>query len=1388
MIHSSEYSLDKDRRQEIRLMCPNLPPQAEPSQSGIQFRWLHIQRQFLRLDDLNKLVINSPYISNELRAIALNVLSDVKTRASRRLAGSLHVNPGSVVRGTSSYDTGDDLQNQHVIFFSSPYLLLSKKPSITNAEKGQCMSSLLESLYGYDVESDGQDTGLMKMMSLKPSNSSLHVPQLWCLLVGNDVLITLSDLSVQDMTEDLIEIDQKVLSLRRPLTVKVLDQYRRPHSVVIDADCNYVDFLRHTFALAKAGTDACVTDYELLDENGDLVTPQKWLTLIQQGKLEDLMLYIVPRSQKQLQLRRSQSRSRSRPRYKKRQQEMSGNDHRAMTGYVQRPPGTKIYGSQSRVSQNEAISTPAASIHDYKSENRTISSKSNLGRGPEQQAFKDQQNTSEVDPGNPGSLTSKNQAKGKVVTWEDQADRENNLVDEEELRGSNQMGSISRDKSGAAKDMQLILRRPTGHTSNVLARRQRGPSERRSQTSAQGPRTIVNDTASDATTPGIFSLADLPMGKHKRRSSQDSFDTGSMSPRNHDTEVNQEQKLPSNFQRQEWHKTPDGIWRQDSTTSFSEQLDEESSGTDTGQESSDTDIDDRGLTGEYSDNGVTRIPLRRVSVRAVIDLGYPFVRSTTHVYLQVALSSPMIKELLKLSEKYKRAEADRGRSAERLEHPSPSSSRAPRSSGDSSIQIPEAGTLPKIRILPFFLWKVRPKSDANISANADVILIEMLGKSNKQLRSNKLYSSVYACTLDDLLHRHANFIKATIPPTEASTFSNIRSEDEGGSARLKTNSDMERNIYTDKAFGNEVPATNAQEEIHNEEGKEFVQRFRAYEITMRRIFWLSQELLGTFLPKEGSTHLHLVCKRFWGSLDEIFRHIIWSFIDVSNQTCWVIHDFTPDTTLSKALPKAAFHKKAFTDCDDCNKRKVYESYIEALNHLHSEHMSCTNVRKSKRPHDDPCSVWLRLLDNSQVSWTQSTVVVHAIDSFIEMLTNVKDLAMELHYLVATTSYQSKESGFRPFLPSNVFYAFQEVLIIYFCTSRQLSYINGLESLQPGPRKLHAQPYWRKIRSLEIDARTAFRRACEFLGNSKEDIIRSGVAPQSPDTLGIESVGPHFLAAALAINLQNRPLVPDTDTDVFQIYREFTTKLRYQIYRRPRRRIFLDIHRLQEDLEALQYVVASQIRVLDGYKRLLSPTSFRRTDTAREGLFRIESRYIDSQIDKLRDQIEDIRGYLQRMVTLKEQVKQTIEILEEDHGMAIRVFTIVTVFFLPLSFVTSFFGMNTTDIRDTDYDQRLFWAVSVPITFAVLALAFLYGYKGDAIEDRILTLMYNKSERKQQPLPKKTMTWGTITSENSTTKNTSQYHLPSWVKPVRQRRKLKISGVKRQPTDISYLSM
>jgi Mg2+ and Co2+ transporter CorA len=85
-----------------------------------------------------------------------------------------------------------------------------------------------------------------------------------------------------------------------------------------------------------------------------------------------------------------------------------------------------------------------------------------------------------------------------------------------------------------------------------------------------------------------------------------------------------------------------------------------------------------------------------------------------------------------------------------------------------------------------------------------------------------------------------------------------------------------------------------------------------------------------------------------------------------------------------------------------------------------------------------------------------------------------------------------------------------------------------------------------------------------------------------------------------------------------------------------------------------------------------------------------------------------------MLTLLRQVMRQIELKQDNNSKAILVFTIVTVVFLPLSFVTSFFGMNTADIRDMDSGQQIFWAASIPITLIIVGFAMTVAYQGDRL--------------------------------------------------------------------------
>ena len=76
----------------------------------------------------------------------------------------------------------------------------------------------------------------------------------------------------------------------------------------------------------------------------------------------------------------------------------------------------------------------------------------------------------------------------------------------------------------------------------------------------------------------------------------------------------------------------------------------------------------------------------------------------------------------------------------------------------------------------------------------------------------------------------------------------------------------------------------------------------------------------------------------------------------------------------------------------------------------------------------------------------------------------------------------------------------------------------------------------------------------------------------------------------------------------------------------------------------------------------------------------------------------------------------MELKQDNNGKAILVFTTVTVVFLPLSFMTSYFGMNTPDIRDMALGQWIFWATSVPLTILVVTFCMTVAYQGQKIQE------------------------------------------------------------------------
>lgn len=86
---------------------------------------------------------------------------------------------------------------------------------------------------------------------------------------------------------------------------------------------------------------------------------------------------------------------------------------------------------------------------------------------------------------------------------------------------------------------------------------------------------------------------------------------------------------------------------------------------------------------------------------------------------------------------------------------------------------------------------------------------------------------------------------------------------------------------------------------------------------------------------------------------------------------------------------------------------------------------------------------------------------------------------------------------------------------------------------------------------------------------------------------------------------------------------------------------------------------------------------------------------------------EFRRYLEYANDLEAARSYKMDTTKDRQENAIFAFTLVTIIFLPMSAVSSIFGMNTKDIRDMEANQWLYWSVSLPLTFAVI-IAGLWG--------------------------------------------------------------------------------
>lgn len=256
----------------------------------------------------------------------------------------------------------------------------------------------------------------------------------------------------------------------------------------------------------------------------------------------------------------------------------------------------------------------------------------------------------------------------------------------------------------------------------------------------------------------------------------------------------------------------------------------------------------------------------------------------------------------------------------------------------------------------------------------------------------------------------------------------------------------------------------------------------------------------------------------------------------------------------------------------------------------------------------------------------------------------------------------------------------------------------------------------------------------------------------------------------AMGMLHRSFWSDITLCLSDRYASYVGHLQYRLHRAPSTKLVMDLLQVQEELNIIISIMEQQIELVSSLQNILKPEdtkgqspvstqSYKQTTTAsiptanvstyRQLSFSTHLSNPSAQLlDSLQREYADLVDLRDNSNTLINRTIQLVNIRLEDHGKAILVFTIVTIIFLPLSFISSFFGMNFADIRDMESTQRLFWLVAGCLTVGTVGFSLFLAFYGGAIMEWFVSWKETRARR----LRRKRTAHNTMSNKQNGTQN------------------------------------
>ncbi|KAF2193353.1 hypothetical protein K469DRAFT_551060 [Zopfia rhizophila CBS 207.26] len=522
-----------------------------------------------------------------------------------------------------------------------------------------------------------------------------------------------------------------------------------------------------------------------------------------------------------------------------------------------------------------------------------------------------------------------------------------------------------------------------------------------------------------------------------------------------------------------------------------------------------------------------------------------------------------------------------------------------------------------------------------------------------------------------------------------------------------------------------------------------------------------KEFVSLFVP---FSYDHCVVKKIWGALHTI-ASVRSSFVE-SQRQLWYIRPLTKENTEKGNVEQPPI---PIEDCRDCRRGMAYTNPDHGIRHLKRHHfLSSPTFERLTRT--GLVYNWLRTQGQVNTE-TQNGQQLRLLRICLKYITVLRNRAKNISDGI---SRSQNDNSAKYQLPNDLIDCFEATAVFI---SQAATSINAIKEdvipwLQPGyfnwqPETPTVTYALNRLGQLGQNAQASMTRAEKTLALSDPET----------DMMTMGPAGPEFLVSVICQNLQRQEPLDGVEMDINELYQSCSSKLQYQVNQFPRKRLLRDIHSLQEELSAVKSVNEWQQKAYSNYIKVLDHHTFENATPNRKAMFPSESECLKSGLNYLQSKATELEALDNRTRQLRDHLKESVEILEEDHGKAILVFTMITTIFLPLSFITSFFGMNTADIRNTNYTQGFFWAIALPVTASIVGISVLVAYQGDKLYDAAIKIFHHI---KQDPQAMSMMHPGFESIDK--TKRNLPFHARPW--DWRKRRRF---GARRPEVDAVLLS-